>query len=185
MRKRRFAIPSLAIAGLSLPVSSPAPASSGDDFSRQPESPATLYEAFRQDHQYTLAGHRSHSSHRSHGSHRSSSGGGGAYRPSSPPPPPPPPPPRRDLYNSTPPASVLPKESTSPKTLPGNSAKFTEVVMRVQLGLKAYGYYSGAIDGIVGPATRTALMGFQKDFSLPVTGTVTPEVLDALQITIE
>ena len=54
--------------------------------------------------------------------------------------------------------------------------------MRVQLALRAYGYYSGAIDGVVGPETKTSLMKMQKDYKIPVTGTITPEVIDALNI---
>jgi peptidoglycan hydrolase-like protein with peptidoglycan-binding domain len=46
-----------------------------------------------------------------------------------------------------------------------------------------YGYYDGAIDGIVGPKTRAALLRFQEDFGLKITGTITPEVLDALRVT--
>ncbi len=59
---------------------------------------------------------------------------------------------------------------------------YKAVVMRVQRGLLAFGYYDGGIDGIVGPGTRDALSRFQGDFRLKVTGTITPEVLDALQI---
>jgi His-Xaa-Ser repeat protein HxsA len=57
--------------------------------------------------------------------------------------------------------------------------------MRVQLALRAYGYYSGSIDGIVGPETKTALMSMQKDYKLPVTGTITPEVIDALHVPLD
>lgn len=54
--------------------------------------------------------------------------------------------------------------------------------MQVQAALTAYGYYSGPIDGIIGSASRTALSKFQADYSLKVTGTITPEVLDAMGI---
>lgn len=56
------------------------------------------------------------------------------------------------------------------------------MVERVQRGLTAYGYDVGVIDGIVGPATRSALERFQADYALPVTGTITPAVLQALGI---
>lgn len=46
----------------------------------------------------------------------------------------------------------------------------------------AYGYYDGDIDCIVGSKTREALRKFQQDFNLRVTGTITPEVLDAFRI---
>jgi His-Xaa-Ser repeat protein HxsA len=68
------------------------------------------------------------------------------------------------------------------KTLPGNSVKFTRIVMQVQTALTAYGYYSGLIDGKVGPACKTALLSMQTDYRLRVTGTITPEVLDAFGI---
>ena len=76
----------------------------------------------------------------------------------------------------------MPRASQAPKTLPGNSTAFTEIVRRVQTALYAYGYYTGAIDGIVGTGTKTALSKFQKDWNLKITGTITPEVLDALNI---
>ncbi|GHG95106.1 His-Xaa-Ser repeat protein HxsA [Pseudodonghicola xiamenensis] len=136
-----------------------------------------LFQLLRGEHKYTLAGHRSHSSHGSHGSHgshRSSSGGGysggGTYRPTAP------------SSNSTPPASVMPRASQAPKTLPGNSAAFMNIVKRVQTALYTYGYYTGAIDGIVGTGTKAAISKFQKDWGLKITGTITPEVLDALNI---
>lgn len=54
--------------------------------------------------------------------------------------------------------------------------------MQVQSALTAYGYYNGLIDGTVGPTCKTALMAMQSDYKLKVTGTITPEVLDALNI---
>jgi peptidoglycan hydrolase-like protein with peptidoglycan-binding domain len=49
----------------------------------------------------------------------------------------------------------------------------------------AYGYYEGTIDGTVGPKMKHALGRFQADFNLKVTGTITPEVLDALKVASE
>ena len=93
---------------------------------------------------------------------------------------------------STPPSSILP---SSPATAPqpfyssGSSedsgpsrSQVEEVVRKVQIGLMAYGYYDGKLDGMVGPKTRAALTRFQGDFNLNVTGTITPEVLDAFKI---
>lgn len=40
----------------------------------------------------------------------------------------------------------------------------------VQRLLAARGYYTGAVDGIAGPATRSAIRRFQRDAGLPVTG---------------
>lgn len=141
---------------------------------RHDDPSASLFQVLRGEHTYTLAGHRSHSSHGSHGSHRSSSGGGYSggrtYQPT------------RPSGNSTPPSSVMPRAPQALKTLPGNSPAFTEIVRRVQTGLYAYGYYTGAIDGIAGSGTKTAISKFQKDWNLKITGTITPEVLDALNI---
>lgn len=54
--------------------------------------------------------------------------------------------------------------------------------MQVQTALTAYGYYSGLIDGKVGPSCKTALVAMQTDYQLKVTGTITPEVLNAFGI---
>jgi His-Xaa-Ser repeat protein HxsA len=68
------------------------------------------------------------------------------------------------------------------KTLPGNSSKFFDIVRQVQTALYAFGFYSGAIDGVVGPQTKTAISAMQAQYGLPITGTITPDVLDALNI---
>ena len=52
----------------------------------------------------------------------------------------------------------------------------------VQLGLLAYGYYDGPINGVVGPQMKKALKQFQASFHMKETGTITPEVLDALKV---
>lgn len=54
--------------------------------------------------------------------------------------------------------------------------------MQVQTALLSYGYYEGPIDGIIGAGSREALRRFQNDFNLEVTGTITPQVLDAFGI---
>jgi len=67
--------------------------------------------------------------------------------------------------------------------LPGNSNKFVEIVKQVQAAMLAFGYFNGEINGIVGPKTREALQRMQADYGLKVTGTITPEILNALRIT--
>ncbi len=47
-----------------------------------------------------------------------------------------------------------------------------ELVSEVQRGLAERGYYTGALDGLIGPATREAVRRFQADAGLPVTGIV-------------
>jgi localization factor PodJL len=54
----------------------------------------------------------------------------------------------------------------------------------VQLALRSRGYYDGAADGAVGPATREAVEAFQRAHGLEPTGTITLEVLDALQLSV-
>ncbi|MFL6861666.1 MAG: peptidoglycan-binding protein, partial [Allosphingosinicella sp.] len=50
--------------------------------------------------------------------------------------------------------------------------------------LQSRGYYSGAADGAVGPGTREAVDAFQRAHGLEATGTITLEVLDALQLSV-
>jgi hypothetical protein len=93
---------------------------------------------------------------------------------SAPPPPSPPPPPPVRSY-ATP---ALPERSAQPaQSLSGRIERFRSIVRRVQLGLLAYGYYQGAIDGGVGPTLPKALQRFHGDFKLPVTGTITLKLL--------
>ncbi|UWQ19278.1 His-Xaa-Ser repeat protein HxsA [Jannaschia sp. M317] len=185
---KKYLIPSLLAAGF---TSSGAHAALPVDPMVTDDAKTSLFALFRQQHTYTLAGHRSHSSHGSHSSHRSSSGGGysapraaPAITPRSAAPAPLYTPPTNRNTTSTPPASVLPSPSASaPRVLPGNSGSFQKIAMQVQAALQAYGYYNGAIDGIIGDGSKSALSRFQSDFSLAVTGTITPEVLDAFGIT--
>jgi hypothetical protein len=51
----------------------------------------------------------------------------------------------------------------------------------VQESLARRGYYPGQIDGVIGPETRTAIREFQRDNGLPVTGRITPQLLQALR----
>src|SRR5688572_33430893 len=43
------------------------------------------------------------------------------------------------------------------------------------------GYWTGPIDGVFDPATRFALMAFQKWEQRPVTGTLSPEEIEAIR----
>ena len=52
----------------------------------------------------------------------------------------------------------------------------------VQFALLAFGYYSREIDGEMNPDLRAELQNMQADYSLKVTGTITPEMLTALRI---
>jgi len=60
-----------------------------------------------------------------------------------------------------------------------NSGTYT--AMRVQQGLADSGYDPGPIDGIVGPRTEAAVAAYQRDNSLPITGTIDQNLLSSLQ----
>lgn len=55
-------------------------------------------------------------------------------------------------------------------------------VSQVQAALAREGYYHGAIDGSVGPATRNALRRFQRDRGLEATGQIDRSVIEALRL---
>jgi hypothetical protein len=50
----------------------------------------------------------------------------------------------------------------------------------VQRALARRGYYHGAIDGDIGPASRRAITRYQVDHGLPVTGSITSSLLRSL-----
>lgn len=51
---------------------------------------------------------------------------------------------------------------------------------QVQQKLKNLGYYTGAIDGIIGSKSKSAIKRFQKDYGLVVDGIIGPKTLAAL-----
>jgi len=55
-------------------------------------------------------------------------------------------------------------------------------VSQVQTALARAGYYHGAIDGSMGPATRNALRRFQRDRGLEATGQIDRPVIEALRL---
>ena len=185
MIKKLFTIPSLLAAGLfaspsSAEDASPAKPTLADHISE-------VVSSITDSHEYTLAGHSSHSSHGSHRSHRS-----GGYHPG--------PPPEKfnndaagissDLngtrnVNSTPFKSVLPSSFgvvKKVKVLPGNSEKFKNILLRVQLNLNSLGYEIGAMGNGLDAKTVAAIYKFQNDRGMVPSGKITPQVLGALQI---
>lgn len=126
-----------------------------------------------------LAGHRSHQSHASHASHRSSSGGGyssGGYTPYTPP--------QRQSQplgqQPSNPSYTAPKKDSSSQQ---KSAKDRQtVIMRVQLALRMEGYYTGAIDGLMGPGTRNAIARYRADHYMPASTGIDSSLLNALGI---
>jgi hypothetical protein len=55
-------------------------------------------------------------------------------------------------------------------------------VSDVQSALAREGYYDGAIDGVLGPATRNALRRYQRDHGLDATGGITSGTIHALRL---
>lgn len=207
MKRKRFLIPSLFAAGFGAQheaLATTVPLTTGGDGD---QDRATLYGIFKQGHAVSLAQHRSHSSHSSHrsgggghyshsshSSHRSSTGGyDGTYTaplydspaPASPSPPPPATPTRYVPLRSAQPGEATPPPADAVPSLSGRSERFKSIVKRVQIALLAQGFYQGAIDGVVGPGLRSSIRRFQGAKTLPITGTITAEVLDALRVSSE
>ena len=55
-----------------------------------------------------------------------------------------------------------------------------EIIASVQQELQRLGYYRGALDGTYGPLTRWALLNYQRDTGLPVTGEIDQTTLASL-----
>ena len=55
-----------------------------------------------------------------------------------------------------------------------------EIVSNVQSELQRLGYFSYAVDGVMGPLTREALMRYQRDQGLPITGAVDADTVGSL-----
>ncbi len=57
------------------------------------------------------------------------------------------------------------------------------LILEAQRALAALKFYSGLVDGLVGPAHEDAVRTYQATYGLPVTGIVTRPVLDHMQMT--
>jgi hypothetical protein len=55
-----------------------------------------------------------------------------------------------------------------------------QVILNVQRALKQLGYYAGALNGSLGPASREALAYYQRDAGLSVTGAIDAPTVAAL-----
>ncbi|WP_137389944.1 peptidoglycan-binding domain-containing protein [Rhodoligotrophos defluvii] len=75
-------------------------------------------------------------------------------------------------------ASVEPAATASVNA--GRTDPTREQVARVQKGLAELGYQPGPADGLIGAQTREAIMQFQRDRELPVTGRVDEALLKEL-----
>ena len=58
-----------------------------------------------------------------------------------------------------------------------------EVIANVQAALQQLGYYSYAVDGVLGPATEAAIENYQRDYGLPVTGAIDSATVRSLGLT--
>jgi peptidoglycan hydrolase-like protein with peptidoglycan-binding domain len=62
-----------------------------------------------------------------------------------------------------------------------NSANLSKDDIRwAQVKLHMIGFYEGSLDGVVGPETKRAIMGFQKSNGLERTGSLDQQTADAL-----
>lgn len=134
-----------------------------------------------------IAGHRSHQSHSSHSSHRSSSGSSYRSYPSTPAAPAPSP---SRQQPSRPQADPLGRPSTPSYTAPKSAAQGSSkadfdkatLIMRVQVGLRIFGYYTDSIDGEMGPNTRSAIKEYRKAMGLATSELIDAQLLNSLGI---
>ncbi|HEY7000139.1 MAG TPA: peptidoglycan-binding domain-containing protein [Candidatus Udaeobacter sp.] len=61
-----------------------------------------------------------------------------------------------------------------------NSLPPDQVVANVQAALQADGYYQGEVDGLLGPLTRDAIAGYQRDNGLYETAAIDQPTLESL-----
>jgi peptidoglycan hydrolase-like protein with peptidoglycan-binding domain len=54
------------------------------------------------------------------------------------------------------------------------------VITNVQVALQNAGYYFGAITGSLSVETRAALVNFQSDYGLPITGAIDQPTVETL-----
>src|SRR5436190_4624194 len=55
-----------------------------------------------------------------------------------------------------------------------------EVIANVQSALQQLGYYSYAVDGVLGSTTESAIANYQRDYGVPVTGAIDPATVRSL-----
>lgn len=93
------------------------------------------------------------------------------------------------VYSAAPVYSATPVYSAAPvyQGLPASSANYgllapsgSHLVAQVQEKLRGYGYYRGAVDGLTGTGTRSAIRAYQVDRGIQVTGRIDEELLSDL-----
>jgi peptidoglycan hydrolase-like protein with peptidoglycan-binding domain len=70
---------------------------------------------------------------------------------------------------------VVPMPSSAAQIVSGDST-----VLQIQSALRERRYYRGALDGLSGPETRSAIRAYQLDRDLPVTGQIDSTLLNEL-----
>jgi peptidoglycan hydrolase-like protein with peptidoglycan-binding domain len=74
----------------------------------------------------------------------------------------------------------------TPRSTPINKTDYVkttvDMVRKSQSSLQERGYNTGASDGVIGSRTKSAIMDFQKENSLPQTGNLNRETLERLNI---
>jgi His-Xaa-Ser repeat protein HxsA len=181
-KARKFTIPSLLAAGL-VPFGAAAdegPAEANTVGRTLLDNLDAAIFGIEESHRYTLAAHSSHGSHRSHWSSSlriiapSADAAPTTLEETS----------TRNV-SSTPPNSVLPSSPAIARkliVLPGNSKKFRDIVMRVQIALISRGYEVGAVDGSLHARTVAAIYRYQGDAGMVPSGKVTTETLSFLGV---
>ena len=82
---------------------------------------------------------------------------------------------------SVPSARPVQSQSRTQSSPSSQSPKVREQTVQIQAALRKLGYYTGSIDGLMGPATQTAIRTFQIDHDLSVTGKVDDKLQRALE----
>lgn len=82
-------------------------------------------------------------------------------------------------------AEVIPPTAAVPETAQAAATKVTKVAddrnKDIQKALKNAGFYTGTVDGKIGPRTKKAVMEFQKANGLKADGKVGPKTWAALE----
>lgn len=72
-----------------------------------------------------------------------------------------------------------------PRTTVYASARISDdaTVAAVQRRLARGGYYHGSVDGVIGPATRSAIRSFERNNGLPIDGEIDSQLLRTMGLT--
>jgi hypothetical protein len=78
-------------------------------------------------------------------------------------------------------SSVYPAE-VEPQVVYQDFSSDLNTLLAVQEQLARAGYYRGPIDGIIGAGTLSAIIAYQEDFGLPVTGRIDTPLLQSMRL---